>query len=134
MMRSLRMSTIGLLTLLAACGAGDEGPPPPVAGDLLVTYFRGGPQVGAMLFTISGGKVESVSARTGQALTVSFATPLPGTTKVIITGTLQTGDILTVRVPDVSLAAGYFVKVDQVADDLTFSLIDPSQHPLTIHR
>lgn len=133
-MRLLRMSTFGLLTLLAACDAGNEGPPPPVAGDLLVTYFRGGPQVGAMLVTITGGKVESVSARSGQALTVSYSIPMPGTTKVIIIGTLQTGDILNVRVPDISLATGYVVKVDQVADDLTFSLIDPSQHNLTIHR
>lgn len=134
MIRLRRIGAVGLLVLLAGCGAGDEGPPPPVAGDLLVTYFQGGPQAGAMLFTITGGTVASVTALSGVSLTVTSSTPMPGTTRVIVLGTLQTGDILTVRVPDVSLASGYVARVNQVADDLTFSLIDPSQHTLTIHR
>jgi hypothetical protein len=129
-----RLASIGLIALLASCGGGDEGPPPSQAGDLIVSYFQGGPQAGAMLFTITGGAVQGVTARSGQALSVSFATPTPGTTRVIITGTIGTGDILNVRVPDVTLSTSYVVRVDQVADNLTFSLIDPLLHNLTIHR
>ncbi len=134
-MRGTRLGSIGLIALLASCGGGDNGgPPPSQAGDLIVSYFQGGPEVGAMLLTITGGAVQSVTARSGQALTVSFASPSPGTTKVIVTGDIRTGDILNVRVPDISLSAGYVVRVDQVADDLTFSLIDPALHTLSIRR
>ena len=128
-----RLGSIGLITLLVSCG-GDGGPPPSPAGDLIVTYFQGGPAVGAMLLTIEGGVVQAVTARSGQALTVSYATPSAGVTKVIVTGTIATGDILNVRVPDVTLSTGYTVRVNQVADNLTFSLIDPLLHNLTIHR
>jgi hypothetical protein len=131
-MRSIRLGSIGLVALLASCG--NEGPPPSQAGDLIVSYAQAGPEVGAMLLTISGGVVQSVTARSGQALTVSFASPSPGTTKVIVTGDISAGDILNVRVPDISLSAGYVVRVDQVADDLTFSLIDPALHTLSIRR
>ena len=128
-----RLASIGLIALLTSCG-GDGGPPPSPAGDLIITYFRGGPAAGAMLLTIEGGAVQSVTARTGQALTVSYATPSAGITKVIIIGTIATGDILNVRVPDTTLSTDYVVRVDQVADNLTFSLIDPLLHNLTIHR
>jgi len=37
-----------------------------------------------------------------------------------------------VRVPDVTLASRYSVLTDQVADKITFSLIDPTPHTLTI--
>lgn len=134
-MRGTRLGSIGLIMLLASCGGGDDGgPPPSQAGDLVISYFQGGPEVGAMLLTITGGVVQSVTARSGQTLTVSYATPAPGTTKVIISGAIRTGDILNVRVPDVTLSTGYAVKVDQVADNSTFSLIDPALHTLTIHR
>lgn len=131
-MRGIRLGSIGFVALLASCG--NEGPPPSQAGDLIVSYVQAGPEVGAMLLTITGGVVQGVTARSGQALTVSFASPSPGTTKVIVTGDISTGDILNVRVPDLSLSAGYVVRVDQVADDLTFSLIDPALHTLSIRR
>ena len=65
---------------------------------------------------------------------VSFASPAPGTTRVVVTGDLGTGTLLRVRVPDLSLAGNYTVRVDQVADRITFSLIDPGAHTLTIAR
>ncbi len=129
-----RLGALGLLAPLSACGGGKGGPPPSEAGDLTVSYFQGGPVAGAMLFTITGGEVQNVTVPTGQQLQVSFFSPAAGTTKVIVTGLLGTGDILKIRVPDVTLSTNYVPHVDQVADNLTFSLIDPSVHPLTIHR
>ena len=130
-----RFGSPAILALLAACGGGkDGGPPPSQAGDLIVSYFQGGPAAGAMLFTITGGTVQGVTARSGQQLQVSFASPVAGTTRVIVTGPLSTGDIVTVRVPDVGLSTSYSARVEQVADNVTFSLIDPALHTLTIHR
>ena len=87
-----------------------------------------------MLFTITGGVVQNVTVRSGQQLQVSFASPSAGTTKVIVTGTLSTGDIVNLRVPDVTLSTSYSIRIDQVADNVTFALIDPSVNTLTIHR
>lgn len=129
-----RLGSALLLSLLASCGGGNGGPPPSQAGDLIVTYFQGGPAVGAMLFTITGGPVQAVTARSGVQLQVSSASPAANTTRVIVTGTLSTGDILNVRVPDVTLSTSYTVSVEQVADNLTYSLIELSGHTLTIHR
>jgi len=117
-----------LLSLAAACG--DGGEPPSLAGDLTVSYFQGGPSAGALLLTITGGEVQNVTAANGEQVT--FASPSPGTTRVVVLGNLGTGTLLRIRVPDVSLASRYVVVTDQVADRVTFSLIDPERHPLTI--
>lgn len=134
-MRHFRtLGAIGLLALVGACGGGKGGPPPSDAGDLTLSYFQGGPAAGAMLITITGGPVQTVTVPSGQQLQVSFSSPTAGTTRIIVTGPLSTGDILKLRVPDTTLATSYVPHVDQVADNVTFSLIDPSVHTLTIHR
>ena len=84
------------------------------------------------MLTITGGPVESVSAIGDQQ--VAFASPLAGTTKVIVTGTLGTGELLRLRVPDLDQSASYTVRVEQVADRNTFALIDPALHTFTVHR
>ena len=126
-----RRCAVGLafvLGLAAACG--DSGEPASRAGELSISYFQGGPRAGALLLTITGGEVEDVTAANGEQ--VSFASPAPGTTRVVVIGDLGTGTLLRIRVPDVSLASRYVVVTDQVADKITFSLIDPERHPLTI--
>lgn len=128
----LRLPAALGLTLVLLSGCGDGGQPPSEAGELTVSYFQGGPSAGALLLTISGGPVESVTAINNQQ--VSFASPMAGTTRVIVTGSLGTGSLLRIRVPDISLASSYTVRVDQVADNVTFALIDPVPHHLTIAR
>jgi hypothetical protein len=126
--RSLGLAAVVLL--LGACGS--DGPEPSGAGELTVSYYQGGPTAGALLLTITGGPVESITASTSQQ--VAFESPTPGTTRVVVTGDLATGALLRVRVPDVSKSTSYRVQVDQVADRVTFSLIDPAGHTLTIAR
>lgn len=97
-----------------------------------MSYYQGGPEAGALLFTISGGPVENVTAENDEH--VSFVSTTPGTTRVAVIGNLGTGTILKVRVPDLSVARNYTVRVDQVADRVTFALINPEPHTLTIAR
>ena len=74
-----RLLGIATLGLLVSCGGGDGGPPAgPVAGDLTVSYFQGSVEAGALLITISGGPVTSVTALGGQQL--SSASPFANTT------------------------------------------------------
>jgi hypothetical protein len=115
--------------LLAACGEGAE---PSRAGVLTVALVEATNDAGALLLTISGGTVESVSAAGGQQ--VSYSTPAAGTTRVVVLGTLQTGDLLKIQVPDTSRVADYTARIDQVADKVTFALLDPSAYSLSVHR
>lgn len=134
MTRIARLGTALLVTLAASCGGdGDPGSPAP-AGDLVIGYSQNGPDAGAILFTITGGAVESVSAGNGQSLQVAFSSAVPGATKVLVSGVLHAGDILRFRVPDAALSGNYVARIDQVADDVTFALINPSLHQLTVHR
>lgn len=127
-----RRARAGLVLLLASLGCGESPAPPSPAGDLTVSYYQGGPEAGALLFTISGGPVENITAENGE--NVAFVSPTEGTTRVAVIGDLGTGTLLRVRVPDLSLARNYSVRVDQVADRVTFALINPDPHTLTIAR
>jgi hypothetical protein len=127
----VRNRLLGLLALLAG-GCGTDGTPPSEAGDLTASYYQAAPGAGALLLTISGGPVESVSGANHEL--VSFASPFPGTTRVVVAGEFGTGTLLRIRVPDLSRAADYSIQVDQVADKHSFALIDPSGHNLTISR
>ncbi len=119
---------IALVSALA-CGGGPQGP---VSGDLLISYHPANTEAGAMVLTISGGAVESVTGLGGQQ--VSFTSPLQATTRVVVLGNFVAGEMLRIRVPDVSLVASYVVRVDQVAHKTTFALISGSQHTFTVHR
>lgn len=125
------MRRLAILALLAlACG--DSGQTPSGAGDLLVSYHAGAAGAGAMVLVISGGPVENVSAIGTQA--VSFASPFTATTRVVVIGQATTGDLLRIRVPDLSQASRYTVRAEQVADNTTFALLDPSGHTFSVHR
>jgi hypothetical protein len=119
--------------VLAGCGK-DEVVPPSPAGDLVVTYFQGGSPAGAILLTISGGLVESVAPIAGLPIQISYAVLAPGTTRVLVSGLPATGDLFTIRVADTTLFANYIARPDQVADHLTYSLVDLLGHTFTIHR
>ncbi len=127
-----RLALAGLVLLGLGCG-GDGGTPPPTPGDLVVTYFQGGMPAGAILLTISGGPVESIISRV-PGVEVMSASPSGTVTKVILTGPLSTGDLLTIRVPDPTQFAAYSARTEQVADGQTFGLIDPAGYSFTIHR
>lgn len=130
MSKRARLGFAILAVAAAACGGDGQTPSHP--GDLLVSYFQAGPEPGAFLLTITGGPVENVTALGGQQL--SFSSPFAGTTKVVIAGRLTNGDMLRLRVPDVTQATSYTVRVEQVADNVTFALIDPGQYTFTVHR
>jgi len=131
MRRALSVGT--LLALLAGLGCG--GDPPtigPEPGNLTVAY--GGPSTtdGALLVLITGGPVESVSALGGYELASGSA----GTnaTRVVVTGALATGDVFTVRVPDVAALSSYVALVEAAADRNTFALADPASYTAGLRR
>jgi len=121
------------LVLGLGCGGGDGGTPPRVPGNLTLSYVVNGSGLGAVLLTITGGEVEAVTAIPA-GVAVSSASSSPSVTRVVITGALVPGDLLTLRVPDVAAAESYLVRIDQIAHGETFALLDPALSSFTIRR
>ena len=68
---------------------------------------------GAILFTVTGPAVPlTTTAATGLRL---FAQPLAATNHFAVTGSLLSGTIMTIEVPDVSRASAYTATIQQVA-------------------
>lgn len=128
----MKRSDLTVLTVLTVLTLSCSGDAPSNAGILQLTYFQGGPEAGALLITVTGGPVDSVSAVGGQK--VSFATPTAGVTRMVIAGTLANGDVLKLHVPDVTQVTQYHAHVDQVADKTTFALLNAASYTLTVHK
>lgn len=128
-MRPVLAMAVGLL---AACGGDDGGGgggPKPVAGELtftLSTPFVG--QDGGLLVRVVG-QIDTITVLGGHKMSFSRSGTL---TRAVITGNIEAGDLLRVRVPDVSLAASYGAFVEQAAARGTYVLLDPSEYRLTL--
>lgn len=131
----MRIRPLGLVlaSLLAACGGGDGGGggggTKPVAGELtftLSTPFVG--QDGGLLVRVVG-QIDTITVLGGHKLSFSRSGTL---TRAVITGSIEAGDLIRIRVPDVSLASSYGAFVEQAAARGTFALLDPSEYRLTL--
>ena len=124
------MSTRGrralmLSVLLLSCSSGTG----PTAGVLNVKLSSLRGDDGAVLFTISGGPVESVEAVSGA---VHSAQIDANTLRVVITGNLSAGAIARVRIADLTQASRYSAAVNQVAARSTYVQRDPGQYSITL--
>lgn len=126
-MRRLAVGAVAAFLLVAACG--DKAPVGPVAGDLVVSLTTPGSQDGAVLVRVVG-PVESVTAEGGY-LVESAALP-NGITRLVVVGTIQSGPVARLRVPDLSRASEYFGLVEQVADRSTFALLSVAGYAVSI--
>jgi hypothetical protein len=100
-----------MVLLGAALACEDSGPKTGLLKVNLTTPNTGGD--GAILLTVNGPGV-LLSATAGAGLRL-FTQPLGTTNHVALTGTLRTGTILTVEVPDVDKASAYTATIQQVA-------------------
>jgi hypothetical protein len=111
-----------LLALLAgACGdGGPTGPAGPTPGVLKVALTTPNADDGALLLTISGGRVSTVdAASTGYQ--VYTAQPDTVTTRVLVTGDLAAGEVVRIHVPDTRSVAAYHATIAQAASRTTFA-------------
>ncbi|MBA2293117.1 MAG: hypothetical protein H0W15_11760 [Gemmatimonadales bacterium] len=124
----IRVVACALLLGGLACAEAPAAPPRP--GVLAVDVVSTSVPDGALLFTISGGPVDGVTA---SAATITTRTDESGT-HVLVSGPLAAGALVRVAVPDVAAAPAYLVTLEQVADGRTFVLVDPSSVTLRIRR
>jgi len=114
--------------LLASCSSGTTGP---TSGNLNLNLASLQGDEGAVLFTITGGPVESVQATSGA---VYLAQIEPNTLRVVVSGNLTAGTIARVRIADLSQAGQYSVAVNQVAVRSTYAPRDPGLYHVTLEH
>jgi hypothetical protein len=134
MSRAVPALVTATLLFATACG-GDGGiePPPPPAGQsgpgsipFSVTVATG-IEHGAILFTVTGGPVDSITARAGYE---AFHSVTTGGARGIVFGALVNGPLLQVWVPDRSIADRYAVRVDEGAARGTYVTVAPESYAI----
>lgn len=119
-MRLLRMvGAASLMFALAQCGGSDGGPSGPVPGSLSLNLNTPNANDGAVMVTINGGVVDSVS--TAAMAQYTSSTIQPGYTKIVVAGNITDGVIAKIWVPDVHAKSSYTVVVSQAAVRNTFT-------------
>ena len=109
-----------LLPLAIACGdGGPTDPARPVPGVLKVALTTPNSDDGALLFTVSGGRVSTVDAATGYQ--IYTAQPDTMTTRILVTGDIAAGEVVRIHVPDTRSAAAYHATIAQAASRTTFA-------------
>lgn len=109
-----------LLALASACGdGGPTEPAGPVPGVLKIALATPNADDGALLFTVSGGRVSTVDAATGYQ--IYTAQPDTMTTRILVTGDIGAGEVVRIHVPDTRTAAAYHATIAQAASRTTFA-------------
>jgi hypothetical protein len=117
---------LGSLSVLAGCSHETTGP---TAGALTANLTTPNNDDGAVLFTVSGGPVDSVVAGGHRVYSAILdATSL----RVVVIGDVSSGALATIYIPDTRLAANYSVTVNQVAASASYAQRDPASYALSL--
>ncbi|HKV71804.1 MAG TPA: hypothetical protein VJN62_11175 [Gemmatimonadales bacterium] len=117
-----RLSSRLVLAAVVAMLACSKSPTGPQAGTLSIQLQSPNSGLdGAMIFTLTGpNPVTNVVAAAGDTL---WSTDFSGnTSRVLLTGSIRSGVILTFDVPDVNVPDQYNVTINQVASSSDYSL------------
>jgi hydroxyethylthiazole kinase-like sugar kinase family protein len=111
---------------LSGCSSGPAGP---TAATVELTFTTAADDDGAVLFTISGGPVDSVEAA-GYALYLARLDP--NTMRVIVAGDLTSGVIARLHIPDNQQRPQYSVTINQVAARVSYAQRQPESYSLAL--
>jgi hypothetical protein len=122
------------LLLVCAFPACEQQPTAPQPGTLSVRLQNPNDGLdGAIMLTLSGpAAVSSVAAASGDTL---WGGPYTSTSsRMVITGAVRSGVILTFSVPDVNAATQYTATVNQAAGSSDYTLRSVTSYTLTITK
>lgn len=114
------------LAMLSGCSGQASGP---VATTLQVSLSTPFNDDGGLLFTVTGGRVDSVDAA---GYTIYTSRPDATTLQVILTGDLSSGNVAQLHIADERLASQYSASVNQVAARATYVARDPASYRLDL--
>ena len=129
-------ATLGTLCALAAGCGGDGGigpplPPPPPSGPGAIGFdvaTAPGAEHGAILLTVAGGAVDSVTAAGGYE---AFQTLTTAGARAIVVGAIADGPLIRVWVPDVARADRYSVQVEEGALRGSYATVPAGNYAVT---
>jgi hypothetical protein len=101
----------------------------PTAGTLKVSLASPSSDDGAVLFTVSGGPVDSVAASGHQLYSARLDA---NTLRVVVLGDLVSGTLATIYIADNRLASSYSATVNQVAARVSYAQRDPASYSLRL--
>lgn len=122
----LRFGALLGVIVLAGCSHEPEGP---TAGTLSVSLTTPNRDDGAVLFTLSGGPVDSVEA---VGYSVYSARIDPNTLRIIVTGDVVSGAIARIHIADNREASRYSASINQVAARSSYAQRDPATYSLSL--
>jgi hypothetical protein len=127
-----RLRVGAAVALAAACSGNSTGP---VAGTLKVNLTTpNSGQDGAAIIVLTGPAVPA-AVTAGAGLTLWGGPVTTATAKVVVTGTLGAGTILTLQVDDVNQVSQYSATLQQVATAATpFALRSLTGYALSVSR
>jgi hypothetical protein len=123
---------VSLAWVSYGCGSSDgvEPPPPPSGPGVVAFDVVTAAEVddGALLLTVLGGAVDSVTALAGYE--VFHAATATGA-RAMVFGTIVDGPLLGVWVPDLSQAGGYSVRVDEGAARESYGVVAAASYQVS---
>jgi hypothetical protein len=129
-MKQLRTSLLLSMAIapvwLSGCSSAPAGP---TAATVDLTFTTAAEDDGAVLFTLSGGPVDSVEAA-GYA--VYSARLDPNTLRVIVAGDLTSGVVARIHIPDDQQLPRYAVTINQVAARASYEQRQPESYSLAL--
>lgn len=112
--------------LIGACSSNSTGPVP---ATLEVSFATSASDDGAVLFTVTGGPVDSVEAPGYRLYTAETS---PSSTRVVVAGDLREGIIARIHIADASKLPQYSATIDQVAARGSYVQRDPVSYSLVV--
>ena len=122
----LGVAMAGALGMLSGCSGQPSGP---IATTLQVSLSTPYNDDGALLFTVTGGRVDSVDAA---GYTIYTSRPDATTLQVILTGDLSPGNVAQLHIAGERVASQYSASVSQVAARATYIERDPAAYRLDL--
>jgi hypothetical protein len=125
-MRSPGALFVLLAAFLVACSDDTNSP---TAGTMNLNLATPNSDDGGLLFTVTGGPVDSVVATSGRVYSAKVD---PNSFRVIIAGNLTAGTIARIYLPDLRRATEYSATVSQAAARGSYVQREPAGYTLTL--
>jgi hypothetical protein len=122
------LGAVGWAAALSGCS---HQPSAPEAAILQVRLASPNGDDGALLLTVAGGRVDSVEA---SGYTTFSHRSDPTTLRIIVAGTVVSGTIARLWVPDERQIGRYSVTLDQAAARGSYVQRDPASYQITLER
>jgi hypothetical protein len=112
--------------LITACSSDSVAP---VGATLEVSFATAATDDGAVLFTVSGGPVDSVEAPGFRLYSAQIS---PTSLRVVVAGDLRAGTIARIHIADGRKLSQYSATIDQVAARGSYAQRDPVSYSLVV--